>query len=61
MVVAEGVEQADTPIAPGEIETETQRETRELWSIKGESVLELGAGELAVLYCTPPPTPPNPN
>ncbi|OQD66763.1 hypothetical protein PENPOL_c004G08838 [Penicillium polonicum] len=44
MVVAEGVEQADTPIAPGEVETEAQRGSRELWSIKGESVLELGAG-----------------
>ncbi|KAJ5208528.1 hypothetical protein N7449_002907 [Penicillium cf. viridicatum] len=52
MVVAEGVEQADTPIAPGEVETEAQRETRELWSIKGESVLELGAGKLAV-YTVP--------
>lgn len=62
MVVAEGVEQADTPIAPGETETESQREIRELWSIKGESVLELGAGELAVLYTVPPANPkPTPN
>ncbi|KAJ5789701.1 uncharacterized protein N7518_006712 [Penicillium psychrosexuale] len=44
MVVAEGVEEADTPTAPGETETEARRENRELWRIKGESVLELGAG-----------------
>ncbi|KAJ5960032.1 uncharacterized protein N7479_007182 [Penicillium vulpinum] len=44
MVVAEGVEEADTPAAPGKTETEAQKESRELWSIKGESVLELGAG-----------------
>ncbi|KAJ5773485.1 hypothetical protein N7457_008381 [Penicillium paradoxum] len=43
MVVAEGVEEADTPTAPG-TETTAQKEARELWSIKGESVLELGAG-----------------
>ncbi|OQE47293.1 hypothetical protein PENCOP_c001G00721 [Penicillium coprophilum] len=44
MVVAEGVEEADTPLAPGESETEAQKENRELWGVKGESVLELGAG-----------------
>ncbi|KAJ5514494.1 hypothetical protein N7463_004046 [Penicillium fimorum] len=44
MVVAEGVEEADTPIALGETETEAQKENRELWSVEGESVLELGAG-----------------
>lgn len=69
MVVAEGVEQADTPTAPGETETETQIENRELWSIKGESVLELGAGKWQfishlhslqlTLYSTNPPTNPN--
>lgn len=48
MVVAEGVEEADTPTAPGETETEGKKENRELWNIKGESVLELGAGEWAV-------------
>ena len=45
MVVAGAVEEADTPTAPGETETEAQRENRELWRIKGESVLELGAGK----------------
>lgn len=34
MVVAEGVEEADRPTAPGETETEARKETRELWSIK---------------------------
>lgn len=48
MVVAEGVEEADTPTAPGETETEARKENRELWSIKGESALELGAGKWAV-------------
>ncbi|KAJ5430128.1 hypothetical protein N7491_007144 [Penicillium cf. griseofulvum] len=43
MVVAEGVEEADTPTAD-ETMTETQKENRELWNVKGESVLELGAG-----------------
>lgn len=43
MVVAEGVEDADSPEMDGE--TEARRETREIWSVKGESVLELGAGE----------------
>jgi hypothetical protein len=43
MVVAEGVEEADTPA--GETETEAQKENRDLWSVKGESVLELGAGK----------------
>lgn len=45
MVVAEGVEEADTPLAPGQTETDAKREARELWGIQGESVLELGAGE----------------
>lgn len=48
MVVAEGVEDADgytdTTAQTGS-ETNTQKETREMWSVRGESVLELGAGE----------------
>lgn len=50
MVVAEGVEDADTHVyadasAQTSPETNTEKETREMWSVKGESVLELGAGE----------------
>jgi hypothetical protein len=44
MVVAEGVEEADMPIVEGEIESEARREAREIWGVRGESVLELGAG-----------------
>ncbi|KAJ5130349.1 uncharacterized protein N7515_006388 [Penicillium bovifimosum] len=44
MVVAEGVEEADTPTPEGQIETEDKKEARELWSVAGETVLELGAG-----------------
>lgn len=43
MVVAEGVEEADTPTA--ETETEFKKEAKEIWSVKGENVLELGAGK----------------
>lgn len=43
MVVAVGVEDADT--AQSSSESNAQKETREMWSVKGESVLELGAGE----------------
>lgn len=48
MVVAEGVEDADgytDATAQTSAETNTQKETREMWSVRGESVLELGAGE----------------
>lgn len=44
MVVAEGVEEADMPIVEGEAESEARREAREIWGVRGESVLELGAG-----------------
>ncbi|KAJ5550314.1 hypothetical protein N7461_005012 [Penicillium sp. DV-2018c] len=44
MVVAEGIEEADTPTPSGQIETEEKQEARDLWSVAGESVLELGAG-----------------
>ncbi|KAJ6079457.1 hypothetical protein N7467_009210 [Penicillium canescens] len=44
MVVAEGVEEADMPIVEGEMESEARREAREIWGVRGESVLELGAG-----------------
>jgi hypothetical protein len=44
MVVAEGVEEADTPIAEGEVESKAHKEAREIWGVCGESVLELGAG-----------------
>lgn len=45
MVVAEGIEEADTPTAPGETETEFKKEAKQIWNVKGESVLELGAGK----------------
>lgn len=50
MVVAEGVEDADLHAhadtrAQTSSETDAQKERREMWSVKGESVLELGAGE----------------
>lgn len=62
MVVAGAVEEADTPTAPGETETEAQRENRELWRIKGESVLELGAGKWPLAVdAIHPLQPPNPN
>jgi len=43
MVVAEGVEDAEPPhTGPN---TDARNEARDIWSVKGESVLELGAGE----------------
>lgn len=52
MVVAEGVENADTPDMDDDTETQTaaRREAREMWSVKGERVLELGAGKSIHLY-----------
>lgn len=47
MVVAEGVEIADSPLE--EFETTTQTQAREIWNVKGESVLELGAGKPSLL------------
>lgn len=55
LVVAEGVEDADCPQAGPE--TEARKEAREIWSVKGEGVLELGAGEFCLSYHLfhPPP------
>ncbi|KAJ5095735.1 hypothetical protein NUU61_005091 [Penicillium alfredii] len=48
MVVAEGVEIADSP----DDGTPTQQEAREIWGVRDESVLELGAGTaLPSLIC----------
>lgn len=43
LFVAEGVEDADRSQTNREINV--RREAREIWSFKGESVLEVGAGE----------------
>lgn len=45
LVVAEGVELANDPTSEG-------TETREIWGVNGESVLELGAGMCFVLHFT---------
>lgn len=42
LVVAEGVENAHS--IPMDSEPRTRKESREIWHVKGESVLELGAG-----------------
>lgn len=44
MLVAEGVENADCKVT--ESESAAQRETRDIWSVQGETVMELGAGEI---------------
>ncbi|KAJ6086012.1 hypothetical protein N7486_010293 [Penicillium sp. IBT 16267x] len=52
LVVAEGVENADILQTEGTAVTETQRETVDIWTVKGESILELGAGAaLPSLIC----------
>lgn len=43
LVVAEGIELADDPTSEG-------TETREIWGVNGQSVLELGAGMCFVLH-----------
>lgn len=43
MLVAEGVENADCKVR--ESESAAQKETRDIWSVQGETVLELGAGK----------------
>lgn len=43
MVVAAGVEDAERPRTS--TETAVQKEAREIWSVRGETVLELGAGK----------------
>lgn len=45
MVVAEGVEHAHS--IPVESEPMTMKESREIWNVQGERVLELGAGEFS--------------
>ncbi|KAF7716647.1 Uncharacterized protein PECH_008216 [Penicillium ucsense] len=42
MVVADGVETADSPATADE--SAAQKEAREIWLVKGETVMELGAG-----------------
>ncbi|EPS28915.1 hypothetical protein PDE_03861 [Penicillium oxalicum 114-2] len=50
MVVADGVETADRPMTADEGAIQT--EAREMWSVKGETVMELGAGAaLPSLVC----------
>jgi hypothetical protein len=43
MVVAEGVENASCPAT--ENDSAAQKEARAIWSVDGESVIELGAGK----------------
>ncbi|KAJ5875738.1 uncharacterized protein N7473_013085 [Penicillium subrubescens] len=50
MVVAEGVENASCPAT--ENDSDAQKEAREIWSVDGETVMELGAGAaLPSLIC----------
>ncbi|KAJ5564095.1 hypothetical protein N7513_000337 [Penicillium frequentans] len=52
LVVAEGVENADILQTEDTAVTETQLESINIWNVKGESVLELGAGAaLPSLIC----------
>ncbi|KAJ5655703.1 hypothetical protein N7507_007653 [Penicillium longicatenatum] len=52
LVVAEGVENAHVLQTEGTAVTEAQKETIDIWNVKGESVLELGAGAaLPSLIC----------